>query len=271
MIMVYWRYKAEPGEGREGMYMDWEKVTVTEVTAVRTIHFTKGAPIEVKERKHWGLAFTDDGELTYRHRGRETRFGAGSAVLLPRGQSYTILRHKEGDFHVIDFDGSGISADTVQLFPDRNTKTLQGEIRYLKTLALSGGNRFLLLSGVYRVLHQLTEPETCVSGLLAPAVAYLKEHCTEEVTNGELARKCSISEEYFRKLFRKTYGMPPRQYVIRMRINLAKQLLTEGKLTVSETAERCGFSSSYHFSRLFREKTNETPSAFMNRTRMHEL
>jgi len=144
MIMVYWRYKAEPGEGREGMYMDWEKVTVTEVTAVRTIHFTKGAPIEVKERKHWGLAFTDDGELTYRHRGRETRFGAGSAVLLPRGQSYTILRHKEGDFHVIDFDGSGISADTVQLFPDRNTKTLQGEIRYLKTLALSGDDLLAL-------------------------------------------------------------------------------------------------------------------------------
>jgi len=251
--------------------MDWNRMIVTDVLSIKTAHFQKGESIMVCDRKSWGLALTDGGQLTYLHKGKEFLFDSSVAVILPKGQSYTILRQKEGDFQVIDFECEGFCADTFTVIPVENAKALVRDILYLKNAALHEENRFLILSEVYRILHRLTQSDATVAGLLRPAVEYLKDHYATDVDNATLAAKCYIGEEHFRKLFKKTYGMSPKQYVIHLRLNKAKQLLSEGTLKINEIANLCGFSNPYHFSRLFKEKNNETPSAFMMRNRVYEI
>ncbi|MGN0556693.1 MAG: helix-turn-helix domain-containing protein [Acutalibacteraceae bacterium] len=56
-----------------------------------------------------------------------------------------------------------------------------------------------------------------------------------------------------------------------MRINKAKQLLSDGFLKVATVAERCSFSNQYHFCRLFNEKTGVTPTEYMKRNRIFEI
>jgi stage III sporulation protein SpoIIIAA len=73
------------------------------------------------------------------------------------------------------------------------------------------------------------------------------------------------------KLFLEKYGMTPRQFIIDIRINKAKQLLGEGKLKVSEVATQCGFSSSYHFCRTFRDHVGVTPSYYAQNNRISEM
>lgn len=251
--------------------MDWNRMIVTDVLSIKTVHFPKGGSVSILDRKCWALVFTDDGQLTYRHKGKEFLLDSCTAVILPKGQSYTILRQKEGDFQVIDFECDGFSFDTFTVFSVDNSKAIVKEILYLKNVALHDENRFLIIGEFYKLLHQLAQSKFPKTGLLMPAMDYLKKHYTTDVDNGTLASKCYIGEEHFRKLFKKTYGMSPKQYVIHLRLNKAKQLLSEGTLKINEIAKLCGFSNPYHFTRIFKKKNSETPSEYMERSRGYRM
>ncbi|MBQ8310261.1 MAG: helix-turn-helix transcriptional regulator [Clostridia bacterium] len=251
--------------------MDWNRMIVTDILSIKTVHFSKGGHVSILDRKCWALVLTDDGQLTYRHKNRDFLLDSNSAVILPKGQSYTILRQKEGNFQVIDFECEGFFADTFTMFSVENAKSIVKEILYLKKASLHDENRFLVIGEFYKLLHQLTQADSVGTVRLTPAMEYLKKYYTTDVDNSTLASKCYIGEEHFRKLFKKTYGMSPKQYVIHLRLNRAKQLLAEGTMKINEIAIRCGFSNPYHFTRMFKEKNNETPSAFMERSRAYGM
>jgi len=61
--------------------------------------------------------------------------------------------------------------------------------------------------------------------------------------------------------------MTPRQFIIEIRINKAKQLLTDGTLKISAVAEKCGFTNQYHFTRVFKSRVGLTPSEYMKQSR----
>lgn len=67
-----------------------------------------------------------------------------------------------------------------------------------------------------------------------------------------------ISKFHLIRLFKKYYGLTPRQYLIDKRIEKSKEHLAEG-LTVSKTCYAVGFSSVGSFSALFKSKTGKTP------------
>lgn len=250
--------------------MNWDQLNITDVLSVFTLHFTAHGVTSVPNRTCWGLAFTDRGQITYCHRGREFVLDHKHAVILPKDQLYTIKKQAEGDFYVINFACNDIFADTITVMPLENVEVILKDFLHLRKLFLNYGNKLLIMSLTYGIFYQLSEAYACDSKVLSPAVEYLKTHYTTDISNSVLASKCYISEEYFRRLFKKTYGISPKQYVIDMRIHMAKQLLSEGYLKINEIAKQCGFSNPYHFSRLFKEKTSETPSAYMKRNRIRE-
>ena len=60
--------------------------------------------------------------------------------------------------------------------------------------------------------------------------------------------------QHKRKIFTEEYKLSPKQYLTEVRINKAKQLLTDGFLKINAVAAQCGFTNQYHFSRIFKEK-----------------
>lgn len=91
---------------------------------------------------------------------------------------------------------------------------------------------------------------------------HLLRHATEEVDLAALAGQLGLSYSRFRSLFREHTGSSPRRYQIDIRINRARELLRESNHNINEIAELLGFSSVYYFSRLFRQRTGQTPSGF---------
>ena len=63
-------------------------------------------------------------------------------------------------------------------------------------------------------------------------------------------------------MFTQNFGVSPKQYLIDMRIKLAKQLLLEDEKLISDIAESCGFGSVYHFSRTFKQATGMSPTEY---------
>lgn len=78
----------------------------------------------------------------------------------------------------------------------------------------------------------------------------------------DLARTNGYSLEHFCRIFKKTKGISPNQYIVQSRLEFAKSLLLTSSMTVSEIAAVSGYNDVYFFSRQFSEKNGLPPSKF---------
>ncbi len=98
--------------------------------------------------------------------------------------------------------------------------------------------------------------------LIQPALNYIAEHYYEEVSVEYLASLCSVSAVYLTRLFRQELHRAPHEYLQQVRLNNAARLLTDTRESVELIAEKCGFSGSTHFIRMFKKRYNTTPLQF---------
>jgi AraC-like DNA-binding protein len=89
-----------------------------------------------------------------------------------------------------------------------------------------------------------------------------------DMTIGEIARVCGVSEGYFRKLFKEYSGENPVYFRQKHRIEKAKQLLLLDTYSVGEIAETLHFSDIYHFSNTFKKATGMSPQNYIKQNRI---
>jgi transcriptional regulator GlxA family with amidase domain len=78
-----------------------------------------------------------------------------------------------------------------------------------------------------------------------------------------LAALAGISVRHFERAFRQSTGVPPHAYVMERRLQMARDLLiNQPELPIEQITLRAGFSSSSHFSSVFRRRTGFTPTDF---------
>jgi AraC-like DNA-binding protein len=100
---------------------------------------------------------------------------------------------------------------------------------------------------------------------LCRARDYLHEHQSEPISLSALAREASISRYHFLRLFHEAFGLTPRQYLIHVRLERAKALLSADRTSVTDVCFDVGFSSLGSFSTLFAERVGCPPSAWRRR------
>jgi AraC family transcriptional regulator len=88
---------------------------------------------------------------------------------------------------------------------------------------------------------------------------YIIDHLDQELSLTELAFLAKMSRHHFARLFKQSVGVSPHQYVIRQRVNRARQLLLRGELSVAEIAYHVGFANQSHLSRHFKRIVGVTP------------
>jgi AraC family transcriptional regulator len=107
-----------------------------------------------------------------------------------------------------------------------------------------------------------------VSGLpkriLRQVIDYIHEYLDRDLTLMKLAAIAHMSPSYFSRLFKQSTGLSPHQYVIRCRIDRAKQLLLQRKVSITEIAYHLGFTHQSHFSHHFKRLVGSSPKAFLN-------
>ncbi len=92
---------------------------------------------------------------------------------------------------------------------------------------------------------------------------YIDTHLDGDLSLKELGNLVQMSPHYFSQLFRETTGITPHQYVIRCRINRAKELLKQGKLPIAQIAKQVGFVDQSHLHRYFKRLVGVTPKTFL--------
>jgi AraC-like DNA-binding protein/ligand-binding sensor protein len=97
---------------------------------------------------------------------------------------------------------------------------------------------------------------------VASAKQFVQSHVEEPITLDLVVRHVNVSRFYFCKLFKKATGMTLTEYVSRVRIEKAKNLLLNPNLRISEIAYEVGFQSLTHFNRVFKKILGQSPTEY---------
>jgi len=90
----------------------------------------------------------------------------------------------------------------------------------------------------------------------------VEERGAAQITIQQLADAVHLSSGHLSRVFRRTTGMTLEQFLIRQRVELAKRVLLDPTLNVSEVADRCGFCNPAYFASVFKKYVNCTPREF---------
>lgn len=189
--------------------------------------------------------------------------GAAAARHTPFARSD--LRWMTKQFQAHSLTVCRMSSELHRLVTTLNQRITQRETRSeeVRQAAL----RLLVCAVLLEAARELTAAKTSPPReAIATAIAFLQEHLHEPVMMNELANRAGCSRARLFQLFKQHTGLTPNDYLQRLRVDKARQLLTTTMQSVTEIAFAVGFSSSQYFSRVFRKYTGQTPSNFRDRT-----
>lgn len=109
-------------------------------------------------------------------------------------------------------------------------------------------------------LNEATKAEP--DDVVQAAEAYLRNRLDEKVRMSEVARTLGVTRARLFEQFKRGTGMTPNDYLLRVRVEKARELMANPGKSVTEVAFAAGFSSSQYFSTVFRRYTGHTPGEY---------
>lgn len=194
-----------------------------------------------------------------------------SIIFLPKFSSYETQIRESGDCLAINFDLDEDVHFSPFVMHLKNAKEVENAFqRTIKAFyAKSEGYVLKCKCELYNILHLLVKEyftgyqPSQKHEMILPAVEMIHSRFLSDAPSvAELALKCGITPEYFRKLFKSFYGVSPLKYINDLKISHAKALLESKMYSVAEVALQSGFSDATHFSREFKKATGLSPSKY---------
>ncbi|MGJ0394672.1 MAG: helix-turn-helix domain-containing protein [Methylocystis sp.] len=145
--------------------------------------------------------------------------------------------------------------------------------------APSGGSQMMLDSvslaltvRMLRTWSRLTECSDLLTSGLAPwqqkrTIEVLQSRYADDLSIADLAAEARLSPFHFIRSFKRSVGVPPHQYLTKIRLERACVLLETTNLAITDVAFETGYQSPAHFARLFRRHYGLTPTAYRRKAR----
>jgi transcriptional regulator GlxA family with amidase domain len=129
-------------------------------------------------------------------------------------------------------------------------------LNYLLILEL-----FVLLSRALKMEweNSIKSKSPKLKELIEIAENYIHTNFERNISLGDIAKYVFLSPSYFTRAFKEETGMSPINYLIKVRINRARELLEDTGLKISDIALSVGFSNQQRFNEMFKKYTNYTP------------
>lgn len=116
-----------------------------------------------------------------------------------------------------------------------------------------------LMRFLFQILEEAGEEDKSLPADIAAVIRYIQEAREEMPDIAKMAALVNLSESRFKQKFKQATGIPPAEFTVREKIRESQTLLKDPARTVTSIAMELGFSSSQHFSVLFRKYTGLSP------------
>lgn len=217
------------------------------------------------------------------------RFLPGNIAIYPAEVDYVLRWEHESEFLLLGIEPTllartareVLAQETIELIPLLSTPdplihSLALALKAELELPQIGGKLYVEAIAQTLTVHLLrnyTANQTafCVSknsGLpqykLQQAVDYINDLLDRDLSLADLAALVQMSPFHFARLFKESTGFAPHQFVIRCRVERAKELLIQGKLGIADIATEVGFSNQSHLTRHFKRIFGVTPRTILD-------
>lgn len=129
-------------------------------------------------------------------------------------------------------------------------------LSYLLVLEL-----FVMISRALKMVWEdnIKNKSPKVKELIDVSLNYINNNFERDISIGDIARYVFLSQSYFARVFKEQTGMSPMNYLLKIRIDRARELLSTSKMKIGEIALSVGFSNQQRFNEIFKKHTRLTP------------
>lgn len=236
-----------------------------------------------EQHQAFSVTLVERGVFSYRSPAGSAVLGPGWLMLGNDGEGYTCSHehsHGEGDDCVV----LGLSAEamddllsalgrsgTDKVFRRASLPAMPRVAALLRTLLVDGDEGFALeetalavISTVQRALddHQAPRPAALQSERALAAARDIESRAAEPLSLDAVAAVAGVSSFHLMRIFRRSIGVTPHQYLIRMRLLRAIELLRDSALPVTTIAYEAGWADLSNFIRTFQRQIGCSPRDF---------
>jgi AraC family transcriptional regulator len=236
-----------------------------------------------EQHQAFSVTLVERGVFTYRSPSGQAVLSPGWLMLANDGEGYT-CSHEHNDGQGDDCAVLGISAqrmDELQsalgqrhagtVFRRASLPPMPRVAALLKTLLADGDEGFALeetalavVGAVQRTLNDESAPSPAAaqSERALAAARHIESHATEPLSLDEVAAAVGLGSFHLMRTFRHSMGVTPHQYLIRLRLLRAVELLRDSALPVTSVAYEAGWADLSNFIRTFQREIGCSPRDF---------
>lgn len=226
-----------------------------------------------------GIVFFTEGSITYDFDGEKITANKGDVLIFPKGLVYSGKRKSgaKNSFFVVDFEtDSECSFAALQLpkiFTPKHYDLFVSRFEELLRLCESGdlSTKIALKGKLYTLIAHVTNRyienslgTECFSKARRIADYIERSSSKSDLSIENICKEFFVSPSTLRRIMLSAYYKTPVKYITEVRIKKAKNMLAYDNISVNEIAEKCGFSSSHYFSRIFKKEVGLTPLEYKN-------
>ena len=244
------------------MLYTFDELSFQIVTVDRFFH--KKGVFQVKARPYTAFSFRVSGTGIFEVGNKRVVTKPGDVLFLPADMPYQV-EYSVSESIVVHLAGCNYSE--AESFCLESPAAI--ELRFQRLLE-SWNERHSVnqaKSIVYDILEKIENDKkmSLDNTAFARCRRYMDEHfCDPELNVDAVCDVGFISVSSLQRAFRTYLGLSPKQYLIKIRMNRALELLTENERSVKEIAFACGFADEKYFSRAFRKRYGYPPSQLKN-------
>jgi AraC-like DNA-binding protein/ABC-type Fe3+-hydroxamate transport system substrate-binding protein len=253
--------------------------------SILSIYSTSNLPLyEINERSTVLIAIAS-GKGSLQTNDHMYELMEGSVILLPAHTEAAIIANLQHPLHVYKLvistreqtssltagamirKSEAASSSNIQFFPYEPAITASVEELYIHRLPENEIRHVQNQIVFHQIILQLLEGQEAKNASsekpsMESSISYLENHYSDKITREQLAGIAGVSASHYSILFKQNTGFSPNEYLSRLRVHRAKELLLSGSGTLREIALKVGYKDEFYLSRRFKQQTGAAPSAY---------
>ena len=231
-----------------------------------------------KEMFIWQYTIAGCGAFDYAGKTYQITPGKAFAVLVPGKHCYYLPNTSDfWEFKFVTIYGSEairLASEFLRRLPipildlDANSPTVKSADKIYQLLSETTPNRYECSALAYEFIMALlsenigSTSNSNMEFFRKQIYDFCLNNISKDIGINEMANAVNLSRWHFTRKFTEIEGISPHDFLLSLRMRLARRLLLTTNLSIKEIAEMCGFKDSAYFSRVFKKANNLTPPEY---------
>ncbi len=204
----------------------------------------------IKDYENYIISYNDDG---FREIVKNIFDKLNTLVEIENAHSYYYLTEKLINIFFNNIKKMNNNSDDLKAYVLRNSNHCYSELQLRKLILFELGDYLL------KCKHEL---ETKLTKPIREAKKYIEKNWDEKITLDKITKIVNLNPVYFSVIFKKETGLNFSDYIVKFKMDKAKEMLKKENQTVAAVAEKLGYKDSRYFSKLFYKTVGLKPTVF---------